>query len=196
MQFRLTYEGPLKANGDRRHKHRVRQVLHPQLAELWDKQSPLAEVKRSSHTSESPGQPRITKSGLDLVADEFRRVNFRFAPIVTRTLKLVCGVEILFLRRENPGDLIRSGGDIDNRIKTLFDALRMPSVRELEGFTPQEGEDPFYCLLEDDSLIVEVKVTTDRLLAPLKSDQAPGHVLLVVAVSVRPTAVTIGNLGY
>jgi hypothetical protein len=121
VEFRLIYEGPLRANGDRREKHSIRRGLHPQLAELWERQSPLSEVKRSSRSTESPEQPRITKSGLDLVADKFQRSGFRFAPIVTKELELVCGVNILFLRRESPGDLIRSGGDIDNRIKTLFE---------------------------------------------------------------------------
>jgi hypothetical protein len=35
--------------------------------------------------------------------------------------------------------------------KTLVDALRIsgPDVKELGGHAPQEGEDPFFCLLED-----------------------------------------------
>ena len=36
---------------------------------------------------------------------------------------------------------------------------------------PEKGEDPFFCLLEDDNLITDVKVTTDRLLLPAKEDE-------------------------
>jgi len=71
------------------------------------------------------------------------------------------------LRNDAPGALIRSG-DLDNRIKTVFDALRMPTnVDELGGYdAPAEEEDPFYCLLEDDYLITHLSVETDRLLEP------------------------------
>jgi len=33
----------------------------------------------------------------------------------------------LFLRPGEPGRLVSRGGDIDNRIKTLLDGLRMPT---------------------------------------------------------------------
>ena len=42
-------------------------------------------------------------------------------------MALTCGLKILFLRKEGPGKLILQGGDIDNRLKTLLDALKMPS---------------------------------------------------------------------
>ena len=55
------------------------------------------------------------------------------------------------------------GGDIDGRIKTLFDALRMPSEEEEKvGGTPTAN--PLYCLLESDSLISDLSVRTARLL--------------------------------
>ncbi len=38
--------------------------------------------------------------------------------------------------------------------------------------SPQAGEDPFYCLLEDDNLITTLSVTTDRLLvSPANSNE-------------------------
>src|ERR1017187_1955041 len=71
---------------------------------------------------------------------------------------------------------------IDNRIKVLFDGLRMPKAsNEIDG-APQEGEDPFYCLLEDDSLITRVNVTTDRLLTPKADDERIHDVMLVIHV--------------
>jgi hypothetical protein len=37
---------------------------------------------------------------------------------------LICRLAITFLRREDPGAVVH-GGDIDNRLNTLLDALRM-----------------------------------------------------------------------
>jgi hypothetical protein len=77
---------------------------------------------------------------------------------------LGCALDTLFLRFDQPpGEILRGGGDIDNRIKTLFDALQMPSW--CEGVDPPGGSDDLlFCRLEDDSLVTEVKITTDRLL--------------------------------
>ncbi len=90
-----------------------------------------------------------------------------------------CRLDILFLRRDAPGNLIKSGGDLDNRLKVLFDGLKMPgSAEELGGVQPGADEDPFFCLTEDDALITEVTIKTDRLLKP----QGAAHVHDVVLV--------------
>jgi hypothetical protein len=92
----------------------------------------------------------------------------------------------LFLRRENPGELITKGGDIDNRLKTLFDALRVPEhSSELGGAVPEADENPFFCLMESDTLITDFHVTTDRLLLPLQSSERETDVHLVINVKVR-----------
>ena len=67
-------------------------------------------------------------------------------------ISLLCSLNILFLRRDIPGSAL-SAGDIDNRIKTVIDALRRPRhANELAYHaTPAADEDPFFRLLEDDS---------------------------------------------
>jgi hypothetical protein len=41
--------------------------------------------------------------------------------------------------------LIHSGGDIDNRLKVLFDALRIPTdCSELAGVIKEADEDPYF----------------------------------------------------
>jgi hypothetical protein len=70
---------------------------------------------------------------------------------------------ILFLRPGDPGSLIGQGGDLDNRLKVLFDGLRMPTQGEMVGDEDIQ-EEPLYCLLEDDGLISALSVRTDRLL--------------------------------
>jgi hypothetical protein len=64
----------------------------------------------------------------------------------------------------------------------------------LAGATPEPGEDPFFCLIEDDSLITEVKVTTDRLLTPLKDNESEHDVHLIIHVTLNdPSAVFLGG---
>jgi hypothetical protein len=60
-------------------------------------------------------------------------------------------LDILFLRRDQH-PLIKAGGDIDNWLKTLFAALRVPETTAGLAGVPGEGEDPFFVLLQDDAL--------------------------------------------
>jgi hypothetical protein len=150
MEFRIVYRGSLPAQGKtnrRKDKQAIRKALHPQLKELWNQHQWMGDA--------------------NIMASNFARCGFRFMPIIRESVGLYCKIHILFLRRDHPGNLVISGGDIDNRIKVLFDGLRMPQVcSELDGAIPEPDEDPFFCLLQDDSLITEVQVTTDRLLSP------------------------------
>jgi hypothetical protein len=52
---------------------------------------------------------------------------------------------------------------------------------------PEPDEEPMFCLLEDDRLITEVKVTTDRLHRPPGQGQSPTDVLLIISVEVEQT---------
>lgn len=168
VDFRLVYRGPLasQGSGDSRakEKHLIRKELHPQLRELWSQ--------------------NVDRWGAAIrIAKDYDRCGYHFAPAVRRKHLLDCSLNILFLRRDSPGNIVRSGGDIDNRLKVLFDGLRMPhECSELGGCTPGEGEDPFYCLLEDDSLITEVQVTTDRLLVPQVDNEHIHVVVLIIQV--------------
>jgi hypothetical protein len=96
------------------------------------------------------------------------------------------------MRKEEPGSLILQGGDIDNRLKTLFDGLRVPSEAEVKAAKPEMQ--PFYCLLEQDSLITGVKVRTDRLLTAPGGDAHEVH--LIIEVTVRVLRMSWENLGF
>ncbi len=82
------------------------------------------------------------------------------------------------------------GGDLDNRIKTLFDGLRVPKQGELPGGISKSTE-PVWCLLEDDALVTEFSVQTDRLLAAKNKDD----VVLVITVTVGASQHVIKNTG-
>jgi hypothetical protein len=200
MEFTLVYEGQLlgasknKTRAD--HKHQIRRQFHPQLKNLWQlRLSHWLTENRSSMLSNKwlAGLPVLQN-----IANHYSKDGYRFVPLVMPELSLACKLDILFLRREvSPGAIIH-GGDIDNRLKTLFDALRMPSTsNELAGNAPAADEDPFYCLLQDDKLITEVNVRTDTLLTP-ESETGEGQstVKLIIKVTIRPLHVTEWNTNF
>src|SRR2546425_1957963 len=116
MEFRLTYRGQLKGNGTVEQKQRIRRFIHPQLSRLWT-QPPLTDYKEHL-----PG-------GKHAAADSpfARSVGpFTFQPLVNPEYDVIAELDITFLRPEPPGLLVTNSGDIDNRVKTLLDALRMP----------------------------------------------------------------------
>lgn len=189
MEFRLTYRGPLHGNGSRDEKHAIRRALHPQLSQLW-KQIPLKDYTDPANKNFLDPDP---PSGKTTLVQSWG--GFLFVPLVSRRIDVVCQLDVLFLRRCEPGAIIGHGGDIDNRLKTLFDALRMPrNVDELpKGCLPGADEIPFFCLLEDDALVTEVKVTTDRLLEPANADEE-AHAFLVMKVVVKAIRLTPNNI--
>jgi hypothetical protein len=119
-----------------------------------------------------------------LLGGKWERCGRGFIPLVTEEMNLRCKVDILFLRPEEPGRVIQ-GGDLDNRLKTIFDALRLPANIDEAGGRNAEAEEegPTYCLLEDDRLISEVRVNTDSLLLlPKQTAVDPNDVFLVIEV--------------
>jgi hypothetical protein len=188
MQFRLTYDGRLPSHGKNnrgRHipelKHEIRHQIHPQLAELWGRKPlPLVRARYGERMQRTCG-------------------SFTFLPLISDHLKLLCHLHILFLRNEKPGSLFSKpqneyGGDLDNRLKLFLDALSVPREQgELKDILPQEGELPFYCLLDDDSLVTDLRVETDTLLGNEKTDKVD-KVRLIVQVTIKAAIVVDSNL--
>ncbi len=187
MEFRLTYEGELPANGSLKDKQRLRRAFHPQLQILWN-QLPLKEIRNSGTPLGAPVGPEVSMKTL-----AFNCPPFNFLPLVSRELNLIAELDVLFLRPQEPGSLLRHGGDIDNRIKTLLDSLRMPSspAEFPSGDMPGPEEDPLYCLLEDDALVTKVGISTDRWLKPTGLRE----VFMVIHVRIRGVRVTWHNIG-
>lgn len=120
---------------------------------------------------------------------------YQFVPLVLESFSLLCSLDILFLRRDIPGSALHAG-DIDNRIKTLIDALRPPrSQNELVGddLVPKSDETPFFCLLQDDKQVSHFSVETDTLLTPGTDLR---DALVVVSVELRPYYVNMFNLSF
>lgn len=201
VEFRLTYEGALLAasNSNKkrpRHKHEIRQVFHRQLRRLWDGHPFL---KQAVVTDPQYGRGALPHKLLrEELADQYARCGYNFVPLVTPDLAVSCRVDILCLRPGPVGEIIQKTGDLDNRLKTLFDALRVPeNVAELGGYTePRDDERPFFCLLSDDSLINHVSVETDLLLAPTSEDATDNDVRLIIRVELRPLIVGWNNINF
>jgi hypothetical protein len=184
MEFRLIYEGPLHGQGAKSaHKWEIRRALHPQLQRLWQEQRPLREAAEHllAHPAR-PGQPSV-------MVEKGGRL---FAPLVTQRLDLYAELSVLLFRQQPRGTLITDGGDIDNRLKTLLDGLRVPHGANEGQPGPDEAPDPnpFFCLLEDDSLVTKVSMESEQLLRPARPDE----VVAIIAVHIKKTALTPYNL--
>ncbi len=178
MEFCLFYEGELPSNGDKRDKHKIRTCLAPQLKVLWN-QEPLNGLwnkKQNDATSRNPLEKEIG--------------GYTFIPLVTSELHLHAEISIDLLRPGRPGDLVH-GGDIDNRLKTLFDALRMPN--DVNEIVSQSGQIPYplYCLLADDRLITRIDVVSHQLLNTVAEE----HVVLLMKVNMKASQTTWDNIG-
>lgn len=192
MQFSLYYRGRLKSNASPADKHLLRQHFHRQMKELWQ-QPPLREFKRlleddmQAHAEAADAQAY----GLSVLRTLH---GFTFAPLVCERVHLVAELEIQMLWSQAPGAIVSAGGDIDNRLKTLFDSLKVPSESTAlpPGTTPRADEAPFFCLLEDDRLITRVTVETDRLLEPALD---PSEVALFIRVRTRQMKTLIATIG-
>jgi hypothetical protein len=207
MKFTVTYDGPLPANGGPRDKWKIRKQIHPQLVELWQQNrllSALAE-HRINYTLDQylKERPDIRRESFGIQASP---VHLHFCapievkgmqclPLVRQSLNLACELDILFLRKGGPGHVITESGDIDNRLKTLFDGLRMPSADDLNGSELKDGgppEQPLYCVLEQDALINDFLVRTDRLLT--RPNAPKNEVRMIIAVSVKVTRLIDANM--
>jgi hypothetical protein len=182
VKFRLVYDGPLPPNdrGLQPLKQEIRRQLHPQLQALWQDHPALAQlIKRKPEP--------LNYRPVDRIADAHAIGAFKFVPLVRQANRMACRLEILVLMRKEPYQVFSGDerGDLDNRIKTLIDGLRKPrQATEVKDLSPLAGEEPFYVLLEDDRVVYEFAVQSDRLLAPAPRDKPERDVVAIIGVHV------------
>jgi hypothetical protein len=203
VDFILRYRGDLPAGKPTLvEKHRIRRSFHPQLKELCVRERAFEEAAKEKLTQATfeRGRMRITAPTNDIfLAVPFHGVEY--VPLIHRGLLLACALDIVWLRHEKPGDIVQ-GGDIDNRLKGLFDGLRMPQDPKECCIDPTATSDELekrcYCLLEDDSLITKLAITTHQLLEPKPAGRMDGlfEVELLLHVTVVVTYPVISNSGF
>jgi hypothetical protein len=201
MRFHLVYQGRLPGTGNSGKPSIVRDIrdaFHPQMEFLWKTHRSLQALRQSAIVSKEDFAGLAVASTpfsvdrdlesyparddeVDLCAP-IERGGKKYIPLVRSSLHLNCEIHITFLRQEDPGSLVLQGGDLDNRVKALLDALRMPEMPVATDF-PQANETT-YCLLESDTLVSDFSVNTGRLLVPSSTHPHEVHLLLEVMVRV------------
>ncbi len=229
MRFRLTYEGPLLSSQpthkttegglerDRRaeHKHFIRRQFHRQLKEQWQTNEFLRAIKYPPKSSEpilpeaalsvqwssDPTKPWHLNKILSEVYAHHKDAGYNYVPLVWEEMSLACSLRILCLRKDH-ANAVLPGRDIDNRIKTLIDALSMPSLRQgapiKDGkpLPPDDDEKPFYVLMDDDRRVTHLEVETDAALAAAPKGSDESYVRLVITVDIRPTKFHMDNISF
>lgn len=210
MRFRLIYQGPLSGSGNSSKKpdevRNIRDQFHPQLEYLWKSHTALQRLRRAAIVRKDGPAYQMKETPFSVERDivnyparedeidltgPINEGESSYIPLVRKSLSLNCRLDILFLRHEDPGSLVFQGGDIDNRIKTLFDALRKPEPDVAQKH--RQAHNPLYCLLESDTLISGFDVDTDRLLTPATNGRS-NEVHLVVEVTIRVLRVGSWNI--
>ncbi|MCL1785922.1 MAG: hypothetical protein FWG39_02105 [Alphaproteobacteria bacterium] len=192
MKFKLLYFGELRTNPKKRAQHitDIRMQFHPQLKKLVE-YSPWNNLGKYM-------MPNPTKS--PVTTKHIGGVDFN--PIITPNLKLIAELDIQLMHPEIVGV---ARADIDNRVKTLLDALRCPQNEHEIGENQPKNIGPIYTLLDDDHLVTRLSVNTSHFLAPDMFDHKDCNVpnnteeerlFLMVDVNVRVGEGTLENLPF
>ena len=193
MKFKMLYFGELRVNPKKRSQHisEIRMQFHPQLKKLVE-HTPWNNLTKYM-------MPGATKSPIAT-----RHVGgIDFNPIITPNLKLLAELEIQLLHPEIVG-VARS--DIDNRMKTLLDALRCPQNDHEVGENTPRDQGPIYTLLDDDHLVTRLSVNTSHLLSNhMFNPHHKGHrpdvsdeekIFLMIDINVRVEEGNLENLPF
>jgi hypothetical protein len=214
VEFHLSYQGPLPACNSNRddakseYKQAIRIEFADQLRLHWNREWMLMNAKHR-------GLDVIPVVNRRAVVTELIRYNkmhflvemcgYRWLPIVTRANGLTCEIDVLLKRRSEPGEIFVSGddgGDLDNRLKILLDALRMPlSPNECPGNQCGPGERDGQWIervvvLEDDSLISKVTIEARQLNTEPKSGQGSDWAEVDIKATLKTLHPTPLNQGY
>jgi hypothetical protein len=149
----LVYQGPLKSNGRAEHKSAIRQEFSAQLKTVYEREI-------LNHESESV-RTLVEEKCVREVAGQ------RYTSLANRTFGLHAKVDVTLLSVNNSSIFANAQGDIDNRLKTLFDALSIPPQSQAEQIRCTAPE-LIVCLVEDDVLIRDVRVRVGELLLPVQ----------------------------
>jgi hypothetical protein len=126
------------------------------------------------------------QSRIDELGNEYGKFGFRWIPLVKKH-EFACALDIVILLRKGPFGVI-TRNDLDNRIKTLIDGLRIPDQpTAIAGQSPATDEDPFFVLMDDDAAVFEFKVQAQRLLIPPEIGEPENDVTAIIGVRVTTT---------
>lgn len=181
MQFRLTYNGQIQSRQQAGLPavQAIREALSPQIERLWQ-YPPL-------NQSTDWLNPSGTYHACSTVDD------WNFVSTISNTIGLYGELDILILRPQPLGSVVSKDGDLDNKLKTLIDALTLPTLQQVQDMKRKHGleqRERQFCVFSDDNLITKLSVTSDRLLEDMRVATA----LVIINVTVRVGKPSIGNI--
>jgi hypothetical protein len=184
MQFCLRYSGRLKSSDTAVGKHAIRSALHEQVKSLCASEAfAPAFAANEKDVREERGEPLYVTHG-----------SKRFWFLVSESHATVVDLRVTLLVPHKVRGIVHNGGDIDNRIKTLLDALRAPAspseIPTVDRF--DYSGDGMYCLLQDDKLVNRLAIQTYQDHAPADTDA----VTALIEVETRITRALWGNIHF
>ena len=120
MRFTLIFEGDLPPKATPSQKWEIRRALEPQLRALWQS-SPLEGLGKFQDSTYLPNDCYVGR----------KIGSLEFVPLISPKLDLRVELKIILLSASLPGGLINRSGDLDNRMKTLLDALSVPTPQQI-----------------------------------------------------------------
>lgn len=178
MKFKLVYVGEVKINPKKRSQHLqdIRNVLSPQLKRLSEI-SPYNVIKEKL---QKKGKAIKTVGGV------------KFFPLITPDLDLLAELDIQIL---HPELLETPKADIDNRMKTLLDALKRPQSQH-EISENIDKDEVVYTLLDDDHLVTKMTINTSHLLykEEMPKKNRDYELLIIITVNIKASKGTPDNL--
>jgi hypothetical protein len=178
MKILLRYRDNLRPQADPAQKMRLRFFLSNQLRRVWEThfepKHPRAELPHSTANKlPKPNSPSYFHTVFD------RYPTYRFIPLLTHGNKIRCHLSIRY-GRWRTGGLARvlDNGDLDARLKVLFDGLSVPQLDQLDfsAIRAEHQANECFVLAEDDRLIESLDVETFEILdAPPGGEQRDEH---------------------
>ena len=204
MEFILIYDGILKSgkSSEPEDKQKIRRQLSVQLERFLESNKSFRDSLFEKHEPISFGSAEIIDGDLQwidgekhsLIEDEITATHirgFNFIPLISSKLSMYAELDIVLLTTDPQSDLITSNGDIDNKLKTLFDALGVPA--HANQISVEGVGETIYCLLEDDKLIRKVTVEKAQL---LNEPKGRNEVLALIKVKTKVGIVGLRNIQF
>lgn len=185
MQITLKYRGIVPSaqsgGGNKKTEHisKMRLCFHEQLKKLWG-QPPFQVLKDWLETGFEASAPDFTQTVSTV----------RYLPFFDeKRIGIAVGLKITLLSGEpNNAPQLISKGDLDNRIKSIIDALQPPQSNSQSDDEVKLND--IYCLMGDDEAVKEIKATT----RPFLASQSHNDNFVIIEVTPIPQRVTISNI--
>lgn len=156
----------------------MRRSFHTQLQKVWGKE-PFGILKKWEDTNFSAGAPNFIRTNSGQT----------FVPIYGKDVGVGVDLDITLLTCMPERKSVLSAGDLDNRVKRIVDALRVPKGHgEMLAGLPDGGR--WHCLMEDDDAVLSLSAR----LGPYLGSDDPSVSFAVIKVRPMAMKVTNGNI--